>query len=552
MLNSWGNEMHSDVGALLVEGGIISEEQLQHALTTVVQYGGSLIANLIRLGYVETGELAAFLSSKLKLPMAEKTQFENLPAFITRLVPNDTVLAHRLIPIMLHQGVLHVAMADPTDRAAREEIAFATGYKVSPVVARQTLIEEAMARYYGIPPEDQTLPPEAFSPTTGPQGTDEAVQSDQDEPQEDKAKQETEQTTPTAFSRTLETFAVEAEEGEKEEEKEGEEEGEEEPPPAEDDAAPPEEQPAEEAVSVESREAGLEQARGRLEVVEKAEDELEELFFGLGGEDRGIVHLTRKKSEEATPRSGTITDAIRSQAGVRPPTGDNPPGSVLENILSQARAESQSRRIEKEVDSVIEGHMRAEELPGDDKALDSLEISVEMPEEPAFEPLTDSEEARILIGEAGDRDEVARILVRFALAFMPRIALFIVKKDIMVGWMGGGQGVTNRQIRGIMIPLNSPSVFRTVRETATDYFGSLPKTTVNDVFIAALGDVRPRQILLVPVTVRHKPICILYGDCGEAPGFSKDLSPVHLLLTDVSQAFERMILEAKMSRRAGK
>jgi len=120
--------MHSDIGALLVEGGLISEQQLQHALTTAVQYGGTLIQNLIRLEYLGDDELASFLSSKLKLPMAEKTQFENLPAFITRLVPNDTVVAHRLIPIMLHQGVLHVAMVDPTDRAALEEIAFASGY----------------------------------------------------------------------------------------------------------------------------------------------------------------------------------------------------------------------------------------------------------------------------------------------------------------------------------------------------------------------------------------------------------------------------------------
>ena len=130
--------------------------------------------------------------------------------------------------------------------------------------------------------------------------------------------------------------------------------------------------------------------------------------------------------------------------------------------------------------------------------------------------------------------------------------MFIVKKDIMVGWMGGGEGITNRQVKGIMIPLNSPSVFRTVRETGTDYFGSFPKTTINDVFISALGDVRPRQVLLVPVTVRHKPICILYGDCGASPGFSQDLSPVHLLLTDVSQAFERMIIQAKLGRRVVK
>jgi hypothetical protein len=543
--------MQSDIGALLVEAGLISEQQLQHVLTTAVQYGGTLIANLIRLGYIGEMELASFLSSKLKLPMAERAQFDNLPAFITRLVSNDTVMAHRLIPIMLHQGVLHMALADPTDRAALEEIAFATGYKASPVVARHTLIEEAMARYYEIPPDAKTLPPEAFTLPTEPQ--------DEPPPPED----DPEQTLPTAFSRMLDPLPAESvEEPLPEEEPPPEDEPppEEEPPP--EDEPPPEEEPLPEdepppedepvwITSQEAREAGLEQAQKRLEVVEKAEDDLEELFFGLGGEDRGVVHLTRKKGAEL-PKSGTITDAIRSQAGMEVPPEEHESKSALESTPFRARAEVETRRVEYEVDSLVEEQMQTPEPTPEAPPPQPEEIEEEPSPEIEFEPLADNEDARSLIDEAGDRDEVARILVRFALAFIPRIAMFIVKKDIMVGWMGAGEGITNRQIKGIMIPLNSPSVFKTVRETGTDYFGSLPKTTINDVFISALGDVHPRQILLVPVTVRHKPICILYGDCGVSPGFSKDLSPVHLLLTDVSQALERIILEAKMSRRVVK
>jgi len=511
--------MNSDVGALLVEGGVISESQLQHALTTAVQYGGTLIQNLIRLEYLSDDELASFLSSKLKLPMAERTQFDNLPAFITRLVPNDTVVAHRLIPIMLHQGVLHVAMVDPSNRAALEEIAFASGYKASPVVARQSLIEEAMARYYGVPPEDKILPPEAFSLRPAAEPVEEEPPAESEQP----VQQPT-----TAFSQTPDSLPVQAVE--------------ESPPDTSEEPASQEEK----AEKVEDKPAGLEQARTKLEVVEKDEDELEELFFGLGGEDRGVVHLTRKKGEEEA-RSGTITDAIRSQAGVETSEAAQKPKSVLENILYKAREEAAAKRIEEEVDIIVDEQLITQEskqaVPPEEPAPQT---------EPEFTPLAHAEEARILIGEAKDRDAVAHILVRFALSFMPRVAMFIVKKDIVVGWMGAGEGISNRQIKGIMIPLNSPSVFRTVRETGTDYFGSLPKTTINDVFISALGDVRPRQVLLVPVTVRHKPICILYGDSGASPGFSKDLSPVHLILTDASQTFERMILNAKASRRVVK
>ena len=114
--------------------------------------------------------------------------------------------------------------------------------------------------------------------------------------------------------------------------------------------------------------------------------------------------------------------------------------------------------------------------------------------------------------------------------------------------MGTGQGINDQAIKGIMIPLNTPSVFRTVRETGTDYFGSLPHTVVNDIFISALGQVRPRQVLLIPITVRGKAICILYGDSGTEAGFAQDLSPVHLMVQAAAEAFEQLILEQKINR----
>lgn len=456
--------MHPDTGSMLVEAGLISEGQLQQGLTTAVQYGGTLVQNLIRLGHISDLELARFLSSKLKLPMAEESQFENLPAFITRLVPSDLVLAHRLVPIMLHAGVLHVAMADATDRSALEEIGFATGYRAAPVVAPFNLIERAMARYYGIPPEERSIPEEILRriQSRGQHG----------EPPREQAPDE---------------------------------------PPA-SDPPPPVEPAPDESLLRQPPPAPVAPASARrgLEVVENDANELEELFFGLGREDPGVVHLTRRKDGAVVPRSGTIADAIRAQA----------------------------HSYERDEDRDEEPEERDEE-PGHHDA----------PEAEAIHPLHHSETARIMLREASDRDQVARILMRFGLSYLHRVALFIVRKEILVGWMGAGEDLTSRRVKGIMVPLGPPSVFRTVRETSTDYFGSLPRTVVNDVFISAMGEIRPRQILLIPVTVRHKPICILYGDCGSASGFEKDLSPVHLLVHDVAAAFERIILRNKMNRR---
>ncbi len=466
--------MNSEAGSLLVEGARITEDQLQIVLGSVVQYGGTVVQNIVRLGLLADDELAVFLADRLKVPMAEAGQFENLPAFLTRMISADLVLAHRAVPIMLHKGVLHVAMADPTDRAGLEEIAFATGYQVSPVIASYQLIENAMARYYGIPPEDEKLPcPDTLLSQAG--------KTEHVEPPEDADR--------------LDERAGAFEKG----------------PWSRSNAALSD--PIEPHVSPEQPPESPPTA-GDLQVVDNGSSDLEELFFGLGREDREVIHLTRVKDTNAGSVASTITGAVLGQTeGLGSPPAETTEEGIVDADVGHSEEPAQAGPI---------GVMK---------------------------PLFSADEARSIISRAKDRDEVARGLVRFALAYLPRAALFIVKKDILVGWMGGGEGIYPNLVKGIMIPMNSPSVFRTVRETGTDYFGSLPRTTVNDIFISALGDVRPRRVLLVPVTVRHKPICILYGDCAQEPGFAKDLSPIHLLVGDVSNSFERIILNKKMGRR---
>ncbi len=488
--------MQSEAGTLLIEGSVVDESQLQQALSATVGSGGTLIQNLIRLGFASDDQLASFFARRLQIPLAESTQFANLPAFITRLVPNDVVMTHRTVPIMLHQGVLHIAMSDPTDRAALEEISFITGYSASPVAAPDNLVESAMARYYGIPPDEsipvlESLPEPAAPPIQMPGDSVEASGT--------FAKGPAVQPDPPAHS--------------------------------------PEKEPRE--------------TDSQLVVIEPASGELEELF-GMGPSQEKVIQLTKQRKVETV---SSITDAIRLHVD-KETHGDAPeeqPATAREPKMSEEHPAADRLPVpafdqgpERIVDTLSGLPPLTPPTDNTDPASGREEPAVS-PED-GFEPLGDSEEVRYLIGQASDRDKVARTLVRYAYSFMPRVVLFIVKKDILVGWMGAGEGISPQQVKGIMIPLNSPSVFRTVREAGTDYFGSLPRTTVNDIFLAALSDVRPKQILLIPVTVRHKPICILYGDCGTEPGFSKDLSSIHLIAQDASTAFEKIIIDRKMNR----
>jgi hypothetical protein len=558
--------MHADAGSLLVDSKLITEDQLQKALSTAVKNGGTLVLNLIRLGIIYEEKLASFLSSKLKLPMVDRSQLEDLPAFIIRLVPRDIVISHRLIPIALQNGVVHVVMTDPTDRNALEEIAFATGYRASALVAPDSIVEEAMQRYYNIPPASKVpvSTQESFS-TKKPEPIVAQKYSGGlvNPPPPDLSKSSGTGTGQGLFSRAL----------------------------------IPEEKPAQEPPQEQEPE---DDNKTKLEIVPSTGDELAELFYSTTkADEEKIFHLTKKKDTPSdSPTS--IADALKSRTEPDEPESPNTkdtketkdeekiePAEFL-RALQQENSQPSATKIEEEeekpdlpvsratISDVVDetpveaGFPPAENIgqalptlapddsPGQldskqqekaskiDKIIDKeQQVEEDLMDHIIYNPDT----ARELIAKATERDEIAKIFIRFALAYMPRAALFIVKKDILVGWVGGGSQITTKQVKGIMIPLSSPSVFRTVKETETDYFGSMPRTTVNDIFISAMGNQRPRQVLLIPITVRHKAVCIFYGDSGDTKGFSKDLSPVHLFMTDVSNAYERIILKKKIGRR---
>ena len=163
--------MKMDAGTLLVSSCVITEPQLKQALGARVNRGGTLIENLVWLGHANDIEVAHTLAMQLGLPKADASQLQNLPTFVTRLLPLEIVRNHHLVPIMLDQGVLHVAMSDPTERAALEEVAFATGYIAAPVITPVNVLRAAMARYYSFDPMEFASGPSANGASPAPPAT---------------------------------------------------------------------------------------------------------------------------------------------------------------------------------------------------------------------------------------------------------------------------------------------------------------------------------------------------------------------------------------------
>src|SRR6056297_212130 len=137
----------SRLGELLIRNQMISDDQLAKAISEQKSEGIRLGAALIKLGYVQEHDLATFLSKHYGVPSIDLKQFDVDPAVI-KLVPAAVAQKYQLIPINRAGATLIVAMSDPSNIFAIDDIKFMTGYNVEVVVAAEAAVKEAIDTYY--------------------------------------------------------------------------------------------------------------------------------------------------------------------------------------------------------------------------------------------------------------------------------------------------------------------------------------------------------------------------------------------------------------------
>src|SRR3990172_1878575 len=132
---------------MLLKAKLITSEQLDRALAHQKTSGGRIGSNLAKLGYISEEEVASFLSRQFGVPPADLSNIKIDPAVI-KLVPAELADKHLLIPLSRAGSVLTVAMANPSDITAIDDVRFMTGYNVKPMVAPESSIRNALNRYY--------------------------------------------------------------------------------------------------------------------------------------------------------------------------------------------------------------------------------------------------------------------------------------------------------------------------------------------------------------------------------------------------------------------
>jgi type IV pilus assembly protein PilB len=141
--------MKKRLGEMLVDEGIISEEQLQEALHEQKIKGGRLEKILISQGYVTQDVIMAFVGTQLGIPHVNLLEIGEIPNDVVFSVPESIALNHCLIPIVKKDKRLTVAMADPLNVFAIDDIKMMTGFEVDPAIASETEIRALQTKYFG-------------------------------------------------------------------------------------------------------------------------------------------------------------------------------------------------------------------------------------------------------------------------------------------------------------------------------------------------------------------------------------------------------------------
>jgi len=136
------------LGELLTKASLISQDQLKEALRMQKETGGKLGETLIKLGFVSEEDITECLSQQFGVPSINLSHFE-IDQNVIKLIPSDVARKYNILPVNKTGATLTIAMADPTNVFAMDDIKFMTGYNVEPVVASELGIKAAIDTYYG-------------------------------------------------------------------------------------------------------------------------------------------------------------------------------------------------------------------------------------------------------------------------------------------------------------------------------------------------------------------------------------------------------------------
>ncbi len=140
--------MSAKLGEILVRENLISPQNLREAVEYQRQHGGRLGFNLVKLGLISDDMITAVLSRHYGIPSVNLDLFSIDPSVLS-LIPQEVTQKHSVLPLSRVGATLTLAMVDPTNVFAIDDVKFMTGLNVEPVVVAEGSVQQAIAKYYG-------------------------------------------------------------------------------------------------------------------------------------------------------------------------------------------------------------------------------------------------------------------------------------------------------------------------------------------------------------------------------------------------------------------
>ena len=139
--------MSAKLGEILVRENLLSAQQLREALNYQHKHGGRLGYNLVKLGLISDDVITAVLSRQYGVPSVNLDLF-NIEDSVIRLIPREVAQKYSVLPLSRVGSTLTLAMVDPTNVFAMDDIKFMTGLNIEPVVVSEASVNDAINKYY--------------------------------------------------------------------------------------------------------------------------------------------------------------------------------------------------------------------------------------------------------------------------------------------------------------------------------------------------------------------------------------------------------------------
>ncbi|NNB94243.1 general secretion pathway protein GspE [Corallococcus exiguus] len=514
------------LGELLVKDGLVSAAGLEEALESQVVHGGRLGTNLVELGLLSEQDLSKALGRIHNCAYASGEMVPD-PKAVALVNPNDAD-DKEYLPMRADATRLSVAVLNPHDFTTLDAIAFKTGKRVVPVVIPEFRMNQLLRRHAKAFRQLRAIDMNAVRPRPA-KGAAAAELAKAAERPPDLMSEEEFQSVYAQALRGGSDAEADVLEGEiiitGEEVVEA-------PvvtPPQGRPAMPAQARPgaavpprvdipAHIAPSVPAQGVPAQMARGAASPA------------GQGAAKQGVpAHMAGQPGVPAQvagqPGAQAVPAHLAAQAGAR---------GVPAQVAAQAGAQGVPAHVAAQASAA--GAMP----PG---AAASPPVAAK-PVAPPPTPLT-FPEAQAELARSSDREDVARTVLRFAMGKWRRCLLLSVQGNLVTGWHGMGQGVSDEGVRRIGVPLRDQSTFRLVRDLRSHYVGPVKRDAAMGMFYQLLGGGFPTTAVILPLLVRGKVVHLLYVDNGAEQFTPPDVGELLILSQGVGRSYEAMMRRRK-------